>query len=558
MAGPRPIFDPDRMKGGAATPALPKTLTPSQLNAFVKRVLGDHLPGTIHLVGEISNLARPASGHVYLTLKDERSEVRCVMWRSAAQTLKFQLNDGQEVIATGFVDVYEPRGQLQFYAQKIEPRGVGSLELAFRQLRDRLAKEGLFEPGHKKPIPRFPRRLAIVTSATGAALHDILQTLRRRYPCVDVLIDSVRVQGEGAAKEIAAAVNRLNRHSKALGKIDLLIVGRGGGSLEDLWAFNEEVVARAIYASGIPVISAVGHEVDVTIADLVADLRAPTPTAAAELAVPVLSEVLETLNTAASRLRRATGNLVDRQSARLQAAAASPWLRDPLALVRQQAQRLDETAARLQLVGAQILASRKHRLHDLQLRLAGVQPRALAHRRQRQVEDLAARLRWQTVRLLDAARQKLHADEIRLHDRHPRSLLGRHQERQREIAARLHRAMQGLMRTASHALRQHDHAFLAVSSRRRVAIEGGKVEQLERQLQRTVLHRLALAGPRLEALESRIEATSHHKTLARGFSLTRDAATGRIIVAADQVAPGQQVVTQTAEGDFTSKVIAPD
>ncbi len=246
MAGPRPIFDPDRMKGGAATPALPKTLTPSQLNAFVKRVLGDHLPGTIHLVGEISNLARPASGHVYLTLKDERSEVRCVMWRSAAQTLKFQLNDGQEVIATGFVDVYEPRGQLQFYAQKIEPRGVGSLELAFRQLRDRLAKEGLFEPGHKKPIPRFPRRLAIVTSATGAALHDILQTLRRRYPCVDVLIDSVRVQGEGAAKEIAAAVNRLNRHSKALGEIDVLIVGRGGGSLEDLWAFNEEVVARAI------------------------------------------------------------------------------------------------------------------------------------------------------------------------------------------------------------------------------------------------------------------------------------------------------------------------
>ncbi len=554
MAGPRPIFDPDRMKGSPAAPVLPKTLTPSQLNAVVKRVLGDHLPGTIHLVGEVSNLARPASGHVYLTIKDDRSEVRCVMWRSAAQTLKFQLADGQEVIASGFVDVYEPRGQVQFYAQKIEPRGVGSLELAFRQLRDRLAKEGLFEPAHKKPIPRFPRRLAIVTSASGAALHDILHTLGRRYPCVDVLIDPVRVQGDGAAEEIARAIGRLNRHAQSLGGIDLLIVGRGGGSLEDLWAFNEEVVARAIHASRIPVISAVGHEVDVTIADLVADLRAPTPTAAAELAVPVLGEVLETLDAGTARLRRAIGHLLDRQSARLQAAAGASCLRDPLGLVRQGAQRLDETAARLQLADAQARASARHRLHDLEMRLAGVQPRTLAHQRQQQVAGLADRLRWQAGRLLDAARRRLHAGEIRLLDRHPRSLLGRHQERQREASAGLHRAMRGLLAGMDQGLRRQQQRMLAAPPQRRLAIETGCVEDLERQLQRGVRHRLALAGPHLDALQSRLEATSHTKTLARGFTLTREAATGRIITAAAQVEPGMHVVTQTADGDFTSQV----
>ena len=321
MARPRGIFDPDRMSVSADAPATPRTLTVSQLNALVKRVLGDQLPGTIHLIGEISNLSRPASGHVYLTLKDDRGEVRCAMWRSSVSALKFAPADGQEVIATGHVELYEPRGQYQFQIRKLEPRGTGALELAFRQLRARLARDGLFEAGRKKPIPRYPRHIAVVTSATGAAVRDILKTLKRRCPCVSVFLYPVRVQGDGAAREIADAVTRLNRCAAALGGIDAMIVGRGGGSLEDLWAFNEEIVARAIYASRIPVISAVGHEVDVTIADLVADLRAPTPTAAAELAVPILDEVLETLTRHESRIRRAARHRLDLSRSRIEAVA---------------------------------------------------------------------------------------------------------------------------------------------------------------------------------------------------------------------------------------------
>jgi len=272
MAAQRPIFDPARMAAKEEPALAARSMTVTQLNALVKRVLGNGLPATIHLTGQISNYSRPGSGHLYFTLKDENSEVRAVMWKTAATTVKFKIEDGMEVVATGGVDVYEPRGQYQFYVRKLEPKGVGNLELAFRQLYDRLSREGLFDNDRKKTIPKYPRRIGIVTSPTGAAIHDILQTLRRRFPCIEVMLYPVRVQGEGAANEIAAAIRKLNEQATALGGIDVMIVGRGGGSLEDLWAFNEEVVARAIFDSSIPVISGVGHEVDVTIADLVADL----------------------------------------------------------------------------------------------------------------------------------------------------------------------------------------------------------------------------------------------------------------------------------------------
>ncbi len=260
----------------------------SQLTAMVKRAIEETLPSTLHVVGEISNFKRHSSGHLYLTLKDRASELSCVMWRSAAAKLPFGPEDGLEVIATGRVEVFERSGRYQLYIRKLEPRGVGALELAFRQLRERLSDAGLFAEKHKRPIPRYPRRIAIVTSPTGAAIADMLRTIKRRYPCVHILVHPVRVQGPGAAQEIAAAIRRVNACAERLGGIDSMIVGRGGGSLEDLWPFNEETVARAIHASRIPIISGVGHEVDVTIADLVADVRAATPTAAAELAAPVL------------------------------------------------------------------------------------------------------------------------------------------------------------------------------------------------------------------------------------------------------------------------------
>ena len=228
--------------------------------------------GSVWVAGEISNLARPQSGHCYLTLKDDQAQIRCALWRNAAARVRFDLHDGLEVVCRGRIDVYAPRGTYQLIIESIEPKGMGALELALRQLREKLAREGLFDPRRKRPLPPFVRRIAVVTSPTGAAIHDFLQVLGRRWRGADVIVVPTRVQGDGAAAEIAAAIAMANRLPLA---IDCLVVTRGGGSLEDLWAFNEEAVVRAIHASRIPVISAIGHEIDVTLADLVADVPRP-------------------------------------------------------------------------------------------------------------------------------------------------------------------------------------------------------------------------------------------------------------------------------------------
>lgn len=368
------MFDPTPTEPRAGQAPGPRLLSVSQLNALIRQVLGDNLPGTIHLVGQISNLNRHTSGHLYLTLKDDQSEIKAVMWKSSAGTLKFKPADGLEVVATGYVDMYAPRGLCQFYISKLEPRGVGALELAFRQLHEKLTREGLFDPAHKRGIPRFPRTIAVVTSPTGAAIRDILHTIRRRYGCASVLLHPVKVQGEGAAADIAAAITRLNRLATKLGGIDVMIVSRGGGSLEDLWAFNEEVVARAIFASKIPIISGVGHEVDITIADLVADLRAPTPTAAAEMACPVLDEILDELAACESRLRRAVRHRLERTRHDLAAVERLEWFRDPCGLLNRAQQQLDEMLSRLQYCCSHHLSGHRERLHAAHVRLAARQP----------------------------------------------------------------------------------------------------------------------------------------------------------------------------------------
>lgn len=249
----------------------------SSLVSLLKETVEDNFV-QIAVEGELSNLAKPASGHLYFTLKDESSQVRAVMFRHTARLLKFEQEDGQQVVCRGRVSVYQQRGELQLVVEVMEPVGVGSLQLAFEQLKKKLLAEGLFDEARKMEMPAYPETVGIVTSATGAAIHDILRVLERRGAGLKVLLWPVRVQGDEAAAEIAAGIARLNRHTEA----DLLIVGRGGGSMEDLWAFNAEIVARAIAESKIPIISAVGHEVDFSIADFVADLRAATPTAAAE------------------------------------------------------------------------------------------------------------------------------------------------------------------------------------------------------------------------------------------------------------------------------------
>jgi exodeoxyribonuclease VII large subunit len=274
--------------------------TVSQLTSEIKGLLErnfDH----VWVEGEISNLRVPTSGHLYFTLKDESAQVRAVLFRMQNRLLKFEPEDGLHVVGYGRVTVYEPRGEYQIVLDHMEPRGLGALQLAFEQLKERLSREGLFDPARKKPLPLLPQKIGIVTSPTGAAIRDILQIIDRRFANVHILLYPVRVQGPGAAQEIARAVGALGQWPG----LDVMIVGRGGGSLEDLWAFNEEIVARAIYHCPVPVISAVGHEIDFTIADLVSDLRAPTPSAAAELVLRSKKELVQTLESLARRLSQA-------------------------------------------------------------------------------------------------------------------------------------------------------------------------------------------------------------------------------------------------------------
>jgi exodeoxyribonuclease VII large subunit len=285
----------------------PALCSVSQLTAQIKNVLESDF-ADVALVGEVSNLSRPRSGHVYLSLKDESAQIRAVIWKSVASRLPFELSDGLSVRVWGELTVYAPRGEYQVSIRRVEPEGIGALELAFRQRFEKLKAEGLFDPDRKRPLPRFPRRIVVVTSPTGAAIRDFLQVTGRRWSATEILIAPARVQGVGAAEEVARAIELANRVKGA----DLIVLARGGGSLEDLWAFNEEVVARAIAGSDLPIVSAIGHEVDVTLADHAADFRALTPSEAGERVVPDVREVRQGLDQLRTRLvRDARDRLID-------------------------------------------------------------------------------------------------------------------------------------------------------------------------------------------------------------------------------------------------------
>jgi len=346
-----------------------EVLTVSELTHRIRRSLEDEFDH-VCVVGELSNVRRPASGHIYLTLKDAGAQIAGVIWRSTAARLRFELEDGTEVIVTGRLTVYEPRGTYQVIVSSIKPKGMGALQLAFLQLRDKLEKEGLFRPEAKKPLPDLPACVGVVTSATGAALRDILTVIGRRFPPAHIVLRPVRVQGEGAAEEIAQAIADFNEWGRA----DVLIVGRGGGSLEDLWAFNEEVVARAIYASKIPVISAVGHEIDVTIADLVADRRALTPSEAAEIVLPRFDDLIADLKGLRERVAAALRGQLDLARAKLERLRASYAFRAPLQMIRLHEQRLDELAGAAGLAIRRRLESCRERLATAAGRLGALSP----------------------------------------------------------------------------------------------------------------------------------------------------------------------------------------
>lgn len=319
-------------------------LTVTQLNTYIKSLIdGDANLNALFIRGEISNFKRHTSGHLYLTLKDESSRLSAVMFRFHAMKLRFLPRDGMQVIARGRISVYDRDGKYQLYIEELHPDGVGDLSVAYEQLKERLAAEGLFDPAHKKPLPQFPRRVGVITSPTGAAVQDIMTVLARRFPVADIVFCPVQVQGAGAAGEICAALDQINAGNAA----DVVILGRGGGSIEDLWAFNEESVARAVYRSQLPVISAVGHETDFTICDFVADVRAATPSAAAELAVPDAHEVAVRLSACRSRITAGLSAVLDRGRRRLAAVEEHPCFQEPLRLIEADRQRLDDGAAAL-------------------------------------------------------------------------------------------------------------------------------------------------------------------------------------------------------------------
>jgi exodeoxyribonuclease VII large subunit len=397
-----------------------RVVTVSELTRAIKDTLEGRFAG-MWVEGEISNLRVHTSGHVYFTLKDEEAQVRAVLFRGRARRLRFEPADGLHVLAFANLDVYAVRGEYQLVCEVLEPKGVGALQLAFEQLKARLAAEGLFDPARKRPLPVLPRRVGLVTSPTGAAVRDFLRVVTRRFAGLGVLVCPVRVQGDTAAGEIAAAIETLNR----LGDLDVIVVARGGGSLEDLWAFNEETVARAIAVSKIPVISAVGHETDVTIADFVADLRAPTPSAAAELVIREKAELVRHLDTLGTRLGRAMRQRTARLGERLADIRRRRVLTDPARPLRDWTRRLDDLGGRL----GRALTHHDARLRERLARAArALRPAVLAapvraHRRL--AAQLGHRLRRSALTETARRRRAMEAIAARLDGLSPLACLAR-------------------------------------------------------------------------------------------------------------------------------------
>ncbi|HEY2525148.1 MAG TPA: exodeoxyribonuclease VII large subunit [Candidatus Binataceae bacterium] len=479
-----------------------RALNVTQLVRTVRETLEANLE-QFWVMGEVSN-ARPApSGHLYFTLKDAHSAINVVMFRSAAARMRFKVVDGMQVVVRGRVDVYEARGALQFYAEEVEPRGLGALQLAFEQLKERLGREGLFDEGRKRALPFLPAAVGVVTALGGAALRDILTVALARCPNLHVIVRPARVQGPGAAAEVAQAIDDLNDDAR----VQVMIVGRGGGSLEDLWAFNEEAVARAIHRSRIPVISAVGHEIDYTIADFVADVRAPTPTAAAQLVVPDFAALRRQVDETAATLN---GAVVSALSDHRRAVAhLNSRLREPKAALRQARQRADEAAAGLFAALAARLGDRRRHVGALGAHLTP--PGAL-------------------VRAL-----RLGAERVTLHL--AQAMRGR--------AARMR------MRVEAMAARLGEAAPRAMAERRRAAVAAAAV-RLGAAMERAQGRRSA----ELAALAARLDSTSPLRVLERGYAVAMNLRDGRAVIDAAQVEIGDELDLRLSRGRLRARTTA--
>ena len=441
---------------------LPNVLTVAQLTRRISGVLEEGI-GSVWVEGEISNLRRQSSGHSYFTLKDEESQLSCVLFARTASGQKVALRDGLQVQLQGQISVYQPRGQYQLVVRVVQAKGEGVLQARFEELKRRLAAEGLFDQSRKRTLPRFPRRIGVVTSPTGAAIHDFLQVLHRRHPGLRVVINPVRVQGKGAAAEIAAAIAELAAGGGVIGPVDLIVVTRGGGSLEDLWEFNEEAVARAIVASSVPVVSAVGHEIDFSIADFAADLRAPTPSAAAELIAAEGSELLERSRSLVARIGREALARMGLHHAVQQRLASAPLFRDPLRRVEEAKQTSD-------------------RIEEF-----------LTGTIERRTEQVSATIARRAAQMASAhpGHRLLHADQ--------------------------------------------------------------KISALGEQLGTLMAHRLERDKGRMNLVSAALSALNPEATLARGFSITRNAE-GKVITSSGQVKQGESIRTKLAEGELDAVV----
>ncbi len=442
----------------------------SELTGQVRRLLETQL-GEVWVQGEVTNLRRQASGHLYFSLKDAEAQLGCVLFRGETGVQRDTLEDGRMVILRGDMTVYEPRGQYQLRVTKVELQGVGALQAAFERLKQRLQQEGLFDAARKRSLPRFPRRIGVVTSPTGAALRDVLHVVQRRFPALEIVLAPCRVQGQGAAGEIAAAIGLLNEWSETqaptAGRLDLILVTRGGGSLEDLWAFNEESVARAICGSQVPVVSAVGHEIDFTISDFAADLRAATPSAAAELITegPFASRAF-----------------------------------------------LAECRARLSLL------ARRH---------------------------------------LNAATESAGYLRDRLQRAHPRRRIDDHWQRWDDVCDRMRRATGFALRARQAQWENLLGRWSRVPAAGRLAAEREEVVRWQRRLREQGTLRLRFSRQQLQELTGRLELLSPRRVLARGYSLTLDEASNRVLRSAAEASPGQRLRTLLANGEVHS-VVQPD
>lgn len=394
--------------------------TVTEITRAIKFSLETEFP-QVWIEGEISNLRIPTSGHMYLTIKDKESQIKVVMFKSSKSQLKFEPKDGDSIIVRGKITVYEPRGEYQVVVDYMEPKGIGALQLAFQQLKEKLLKEGLFDEEIKKSIPFLPQKIGVVTSPTGAAIRDMLNIIDRRFPNMHIQIVPVKVQGEGAAREIATAIKDLNEMTD----VDVIIIGRGGGSIEDLWAFNEEVVARAVFESDIPIISAVGHEIDFTISDFAADLRAPTPSAAAELVVRDKNALLENIMTLNKRLLSNIRGILSEMKSQLQNLTSRKVLLDPLTPIHEKQQRVDEINLRMERAVKNYLQIQKERARSNKKHLFLLSPLDKVKQHKALLTEVEKKFRTQMNFKLNILRNSLNAAIKRLDSVSPLSVLKR-------------------------------------------------------------------------------------------------------------------------------------